>query len=462
VHFEQGRDYRRAIQYLQRAVQNAKERSAHTEAITLLTKALELLKTFPDTPERAQQELTLQIALGRLQMATKGFASPERERAFTRARELCRQLGDTRQLFPMLHGLAAVHIVRGEFQLAHELIEQMLRIARSEQDQGLLVIAHHFLGQALYFQGEFVTARAHLEQGLAVYDFSQHHSLALLYGIDPGEHCLCFTAYTLWSLGYPDQALQSVHKALALAQQFSHPFNLAFIMNSIVAVHQMRREGPAALEWAGKTLALCREQGFALLIALEAVMQGWALAEQGQGEEGTTQIRQGVTAHQATGAVVGRPYYLLLLAEAYGKTGQAEEGLNALAEAVDFVEKTGERRHEAELYRLKGELTLQGANQKAKVKRQKSKIKTDPRPLTPDPQGEAEACFLKAIEIARQQQAKSLELRATVSLARLWQSQGKVREAHQMLAEVYGWFTEGFDTKDLQEAQTLLQELANH
>ncbi len=242
-------------------------------------------------------------------------------------------------------------------------------------------------------------------------------------------------------------------------------------MNGVVAVYQMRREVPAALEWAEKTLALCHEQGFAQLVVVEKVVQGWALAEQGQGEKGTIQIRQGVTAHQATGAVMGRAYCLLLLAEACGKTGEVEEGLNALAEALDFVEKTGERRWEAELYRLKGTLTLQskaGLGQvqdksqaslkPVKISQNKS-VGTVPRPLIPDPQSEAEACFLKAIEIARHQQAKSLELRATTSLARLWHQQGKKREAHDLLSTVYNWFTEGFDTKDLQEAKALLAEL---
>jgi predicted ATPase len=415
---------------------------------------LELIEAMPDTSERAQQELTLQITLGGPLMATKGYSAPEVEKAYDRARELCRQIGETPQLFLVLIGLAVVHIVRGEFRTAQELTEQMLRLAESTQELGLLVIAHHLLGQTWYFQGEFISARTHLEQGLAVYNFQQHHSLAFLYGTDPGEHCLCFAAYVLWSLGYPDQALRSIHKALALAQQFSHPFNLAFIMNSVVIVHQMRREVQATQEWAEKTLALCHEQGFALLVSIEQVIQGWALAEQGQGEKGTTQIRQGVIAHQATGAVMGRAYYLLLLAEACGKTGEVEEGLDALAEVLDFVEKTGERRHEAELYRLRGQLTLQ----KLSVVSSQLSV-TDPRPLTPDPQGEAEACFLKALDIARKQQAKSLELRAATSLARLWQQQGKRKEAHQMLAEIYNWFTEGFDTKDLQEAKALLGEL---
>jgi tetratricopeptide (TPR) repeat protein len=246
-----------AIPYWQKAGQRASQRSANVEAISHLTKGLELLKILPDTPERAQQELTLQIALGRSSVATTGFASPERERAFARARELCLQLKDTRQLFPMLHGIAGVSIVRAEFQTAKELIEQMLKISQIEGDLGLLVIAHHFLGQTLYFQGEFVSAQAPLEQGLALYDFSQHHSLAVPYGIEPGGHCLVFMAYNLWALGYPDQALKRIHEALTLIQEFSHPFSQAFILNGVTAVHMSRREAQATQEWAEKTLALC-------------------------------------------------------------------------------------------------------------------------------------------------------------------------------------------------------------
>ena len=209
-------------------------------------------------------------------------------------------------------------------------------------------------------------------------------------------------------------------------------------------------------------------------MAQGTISRGWALAEQGQGEEGIAQICQGLVAWRATGAEGFRPYYLALLAEAYGKMGRAEDGLTALAEALEAVDRTGERYYEAELYRLRGELTLQQENQKSKGKNQKAKIETDPRPLTPDPQGEAEVCFLKAIEIAQHQQAKSLELRAVMSLVRLRQQQATqpgsrttlhetrttLHEAHNMLSEIYNWFTEGFDTKDLQEATALLEELA--
>jgi len=462
LHFEQGRDYHRATHYLQQAAQNAKARSANTEAIGLLTKALELLKTFPNTPERAQQELRLQVALGAPLMATKGYSAPEVEHTYARSRELCRQSGETPQLFPVLFGLTAFHIVRGEFHAARELSEQLLRLAQRVRDPALLVPAHQALGQTLYFLGELVPAREHLEQSIAVYDPQRHHSLALVYGTDQGVHCLGFLAYTLWNLGYPDQALKRIHEALALAQDFSHSFSRASVLGNVTAIHLSRREVQATQKRAEEAIALCTEQGFAQLLAIGTIRRGWALAQQGQIEKGISQIRQGVTAHQASGAVMGRSYYLTMLAEAHERAGQAEEGLIVLAEALDLVDKSG-RVWEAELYRLKGELVLQsGVRSLGKSKQVKKSPESGVQnPKTPAPNTqEAETCFRKAIEISRRQSAKSLELRAVTSLSRLWQQQGKKTEAHQMLAEIYGWFTEGFDTKDLQEAKALLAALS--
>jgi class 3 adenylate cyclase/predicted ATPase len=447
-----------AIPYWQKAGQRASQRSANVEAIVHLSKGLELLKMQPDTTERSQQELRLQLALGVPLMATKGYSAPEVEQTYARSRELCQQSGETPQLFPALFGLVAFHLVRGEFQTARDLSEQLLRLAQSVQEPALLVSARHALGQALFFQGELVSAREHLARGIAVYDPQQHHSLALLYGTDPGAHCLLFIAQVLWHLGYPDQALKRVYEALSLAQKFAHPFNLAFALNTVAAIHQFRREIEATQKRAEETIALCIDQGFALVLAIGTIRRGWALVQLGQGEAGTTQIRQGIDAHKACGAILGRSYYLLQLAEAYGKAEKVEEGLTLLAEALELIDKGG-RVLEAELYRLKGELTLQQANQKSKGKRKKGVRSSSPQPPS-GAEREAEQCFLKAIEVAQRQQAKSLELRATVSSARLWQAQGKRSEAHHRLSEIYNWFTEGFDTKDLQEAKGLIEELS--
>jgi predicted ATPase len=333
---------------------------------------------------------------------------------------------------------------RTAYNTAHDLAEQYLRLAQRTQDAYNLVWAHYFLGETLYFLGEWVSGRAHLEQGIALYEPQRHYSLALREGsgIDPRTMSLAFLAYTLWLLGYPDQALTMNQEALTRAQEFSHPVNLTRALSCAALFHLFRREGHAAQEQAEKLTAVSTAQAFELGVAQGISLRGRALAEQGQVEEGIVQMRQGRVVFLATGSDLGRTSSLAGLAEAYGKVGQKEEGLSLQAEALTAVDKTGERYYEAELYRLKGGLTLQSS-----VQSLESRVK------------EAEACFLKALEIARRQSAKSLELRAMMSLSRLWQQQGKQAEARQLLANIYGWFTEGFDTKDLQEAKALLAEL---
>jgi class 3 adenylate cyclase/predicted ATPase len=454
-HYSRSGNTEKAVHYLHLAGQQAMRRSANEETINLLTTALDLLHTLPDTAARTQQELTLQITLGAPLIATKGYAVPEVESVYTRARELCQQVGETAQLFPVLWGLWVFYNTRAEFQTAHELGEQFLSWARSVQDPALLVEAHNALGATLFFLGEFVAAQEHQEQGIVLYDPQHHRSLAFLYGQDPGVTCRGFAAWALWHLGYPDQALKRIGEALTLAQQLSHPFSLSWALSTDAIVCQCLREEQAVQEWAEAAMTLSTEQGFSSPLALGTVLRGWVLAERGQREEGITQIRRGMAAWRAIGAEVLRPYFLARLAEAYRKAGQIEEGLATLAEALDVVARTGEHFYEAELYRLKGKLVLQSA-----VRSPQSEISNTQHPI-PSTQAETEAeeCFLKAIEIARKQQAKSLELRAAMSLSRLWRQQGKTAEAYHLLSEIYGWFTEGFDTKDLQEAKALLEEL---
>jgi TOMM system kinase/cyclase fusion protein len=438
----------RAIPYWQQAGQRATQRSANAEAISHLTTALELLKTLPDTPERAQQELTLQITLGSPLQAAKGYGAPEVGTVYTRARELCRRVGETPQLVRVLPGLWKFYLVRAEHQTVRELGEQFLTLAQSAQDPVLLLEAHRALGNTAFWLGEVASAQAHLEQSIALYDPQQHRALAFLYGDDPGVNCLSYAACALWSLGYPEQALKRSQEALTLAQELSHPFSLAFALSWATMLHQYRREWQATQERAEAAITLSTDQGIPYFLAQATILRGWTLAEQGQGEEGIAQIRQGMDAWRATGAELRRPYYLALLAETYGKVGQAEEGLTALAEALTVADKTGEWFSKAELYRLKGELTLAQSS----VQGLASSVQ--------NPQSDAEECFHKAIEIARRQSAKSLELRAVMSLSNLWKEQGKKAEARQMLVEIYGWFTEGFDTADLQEAKALLDDLS--
>ena len=469
-HYSRSGNTQKAVDYLSLAGQQAGQRSAHAEAIRHLTSALELLKTLTDTSERIQQELTLQIALGVPLIATKGYGASEVAKAYIRARELCHQVDEAPpQLFSVLHGLYGFYYTQGELQTAHELGEQCLGLAQSVQDPDLLLEAHLQQGLSLYSVGEFAQAREHYAQGSALYTPQKHHSHAVLYGQDPGVSYGVFTAYILWQLGYPEQALHKIHAACALAQELSHPFSLALALNWAAIFHQFRREEQLTQARAEAAMTLSTEHGFPFCVAWGTILRGWARAEAGQGEEGITQMLQGLAAYRTTGAEVWRPHYLALLTEGYGKVGQPEEGLSVLAEALVAVNKTGERFYEAELYRLKGTLTLQQFN----VQGSKFKVE-NPQSAFYNPQLEAEECFLKAIEIARKQQAKSLELRATMSLARLWQQQAvehgagskelgahiRLAEAHHMLAEIYNWFTEGFDTKDLQEAKALLEALA--
>jgi predicted ATPase len=438
VHFEHGRDARRAAQYLQQAGENAIRRCANQEAIRLLTKGLELLITLPDTPERSQQELVLQTTLGPALMVTKGWAASEVKHIYARARELCWQVGETPHLFAALHGLSLFYLVRAELQTARELGEQLLALAQRMQDPSLLLEACWVLGDVLFFLGEFAPARDLAEQGLSLYEPQQHRALAFHYGgSDSGVGCGILLAWALWYLGYPEQALQRSQAAITLAQELAHPYSLVYALNYVGRLHQCRGEGQAAQQRAEAAIALCTEQGFGLYLAMGAILRGWALAAQGQGMEGIVQMHQGLAALRATGGEITRPYWLALLAEAYGKGGQAEEEFAVLTEALAAVDKSGERFYEAELHRLKGELMLSAHNE-----------------------AEVEACFQQALAIARHQQTKSLELRAAMSLSRLWQQQGKHDEAYDLLAPLYGWFTEGFDTADLQEAKALLEELS--
>jgi predicted ATPase len=438
-HYTEAGLYAQAVSYWQCAGQRALERSAALEAVAHLTKGLVGLTTLSESPERAEQELSLQITLGPALIVAKGYGAPEVAAAYARARELCREVGETPQLFPTLWGLWVFAFSRAELQSARELGEQLFRLAHHLQAPALRLEAHQALGQTLFYLGEFAAARAHLEQGVSLYDPQQHRAQAFLYGsFDPGVVCLSYAAWTLWALGYPDQALRRGHEALALAQELSHPPSLTAALVYAAFLHQLRREGPAAQERAEAAILLSTEQGLPFWRAVATMLQGWALAAQGRFAEGIEQLRQGLAARRALGTELARPDYLTQLAEAYGTIGQAEAGVPLLAEALAHVDTTGERQYAAEVYRLKGVLLL--------------------RQAIPD-EAQAETCFHQALEVARRQQAKAWELRAAMSLSRLWQRQGKRDEARQLLTAIYAWFTEGFETADLQDAQAWLHEL---
>jgi hypothetical protein len=315
-----------AVVYWQRAAQRAIERSANREAISHLTKGLEVLKLLPDTAERTQHELRLQTALGAACIAVKGLVAQEVEHAYTRARELCQQVGDTPQLIPVLEGLRRFYLGRAEFQRVRELGEQLLHLAQRLQDPVALLEAHLALAFPLWRLGELAEARLHVAQGLMLYDRQEHRSSAFRYGRDPGVAIRYAAALVLWLLGYPSQAMQRSYEAITLAQELSHAYSLVNALHWAALCHAYCREGPAAQARAEASIALSTEQGFAQYLAEGTILRGWALAAQGQGEAGIAQTRQGLAALRATGREEGRPYYLALLAEAYSKEGQAEEG----------------------------------------------------------------------------------------------------------------------------------------
>jgi class 3 adenylate cyclase/predicted ATPase len=427
-----------AMPYWHRAGQQALQRSANLEAVQHLTKGLALLVTLPDSSTRAQQELDLQMTLGPALIATRGWGAPEVEQTYVRARVLCQQVGETPQLFPTLLGLCAFYRSRGALSMARELGEQLDRLVQRAATPTHRLAAHDTLGMTLFYLGDYTAARAHLDQGIALTDPTTQRALALHSGVAPGITCLVFAANTLWCLGYPAQAVRRSQAALALAKVLAHPYSLAFAQHWAASLHYRLREALAVQAQANALLTMATAQGFPTYMGHGTFWQGWALAMQGQGEAGIAQMRQGLAAFMATGQELSRPPHLVQLAEAVWHTGQVEEGLRLLSEALVAFEATGRGDWLAEAYRLQGELLL--------------------RQATPDAV-QAEACFQQALAIAHRQQAKSWELRAAMSLSRLWQSQSKPQEARLLLAEIYGWFTEGFDTADLQEAKTLLEEL---
>jgi predicted ATPase len=442
-HYSEAGLGQQAIPHWQMAGQKAVQRSANAEAVSHLTKGLELLKTLPETLERFQQELAVQLALGTPLIATQGFGSPEVGKVYARARELCQRAGEAPQLFPVVWGLWMFYMARAQHIVARELAEQCLRLAQSARDTSFLVQAHHVQGVGLIGAGDFTQARQHLEQAIDIYDPRQHASHAYIYGHDPAAVSRVHASWSLWFLGYPDQALKRVAEGLALAQRLSHPYTSATANAFAAWLHQFCRNGQAVEELASAALTISTEHDFAFYRAMGIIMRGWALTQRAQVSDGIAEMRTGLDAYRVTGAEVLRPGYLSLLAEACGDVGHAEEGLGVLAEAQALAVKCREHWWQAELYRLKGELTLK-------------------RPSAPSSrrnvENEAEDYFGQALAVAKAQKAKSLELRAAMSLFRLRAGQSKSAEARRMLEETFAFFTEGFDTADLLEAKALLEQ----
>ncbi|HJQ70875.1 MAG TPA: AAA family ATPase [Blastocatellia bacterium] len=459
MHFERGANYKRAVKYLQQAADNAIHRFAYREAVGLARRGLELLGRLPESPERAEQELCLQLTLGVPLIATEGYAAPDVGSAYLRARELCQQLGETPDVSEVLWGLWTFYTLRAEFATAREIAEEFLRLAERLPYPGLAMRGHWAIEITFTHLGEFALALEHFEKALLLYDPTRHLDDGFLYALNPGVAMPCFAAWALWFLGRPDQACVRMEEAQAAALKLSEPICLAHAHLFAATLYQLRREELKAQESAEAALAVSGEHGLVMYQAMATIMRGWALLKQGRQEEAIKQMRQGLADLQTTGTELVRPHFLGLLAEALGDARQTEEGLRLLDEALAAVRHNGEGYYEAELHRIKGEVLLIQATGRGvwrAAKGGKAVVRPDPPTVA-----RAEDCFNQSVKIARQQRAKSWELRAVTSLARLYQKQGKQVEARDLLAQVYDSFTEGFDTADLREAKTLLDELCN-
>lgn len=458
MHFERGRDYKQAVKYLRQAAENDIRRFAYREAVVLSRRGLELLRKLPDTAERAEQELFLQVTLGVPLIATEGYAATDVGTVYLKARELCQQLGGTTDVSEVLWGLRTYHTLRAEFATAREIAQEFLRLAERLPYPGLAMRGHWAMEIIFLHLGEFTAALEHYEKAISLYHPERHLDDAFLYAQNPGVAMRCFAAWSLWFLGQPEQALERMQEALNLARELSEPHSLAQAFFFAGVLHQLRREERMAQEQAEAAIAVSREHGLVLYQAMSTATRGWALILQEQQEEGIAQMGDGLAAHRLTGAEVILPHFLALLVEAFAKTGHVEEGLRILEEALAVVHRNGERYYLAELYRIKGELLLMRARGEGRSQPATGgKYSVEAEALAVS---QAEACFHQSIETAQKQKAKSWELRAAMSLARLYQNQGKEKEARSLLAQIYDRFTEGFDTLDLREAKALLDELS--
>jgi predicted ATPase len=439
--FEVGRDQERAAEHYHLAAENAARIFAHREAVALARRGLALLEVLPDTPERAHRELPLQMTLGIQLQVVHGYAAPEAERTYSRACELCDQFQESPPLFRVLWGLWMFYEVGSNPEKSRELADRLFVLARQAQDPAQVVQAHMAQAVTSFSLGDPAATRDHMEQAVALYDAKRHGSHTHLYGQDPRVTSLAFGAVALWLLGYPDQAIDRSRTAVALGRELGHPTTRALALYFSSMLQQYCRDAAAVREGAEATANIGTEHGLSLWVANGLIMGGWALAEQGACADGIAQMRQGLAAWVATGAETHRTYFLGLLAEALCQGGQIDAGLSVLGEALTLLHGTGTAFYAAELHRLRGELLLRQDTGEVGCR-------------------EAEACFQRALAIARQQRARSLELRAALSLTRLYQEQNRQAQGRPILAACYNWFTEGFDTFDLRQARALLELLS--
>ena len=437
-HFTQAGMPEAAIEWWGKAGERSLERSANAEAIAHFTEAIRLTQSLPAGSSRDERELALQLALGPALMAARGYGASEVEQTYARAHELCHHLGTGPNRFAVLRGLWEYYELRARMDRAKDIADEMFAIAEQSGDRTLLLVAHDVVGDTSLWIGDLEAAVAHTQRATELYDPEQDRDLARAHGgYDPTVASRIFGAHALWYMGYPDRSLRQCHEALTFARALDHPPTLAFV-SQIAMHHQLRGEALPAEKHAELALDLARRHDFKFWLSHATISHGWAAAAQGR-EQGLDEIRRGIDAYRATGAELEGSVWAAMLADALLRHGRTQEALAILADAVTKASISGVRPHLAELHRLHGEALAQSG-------------------ALPE---EAVASFQRAVEVAHEQGAKSLELRAAMSLARLWRDQGKVQQARELLAPIYGWFTEGFDTRDLKDAKALLDELAS-
>jgi len=406
------------------------------EAAAQFQKGLDQLALLPDDFARQREELEFRSSLGTVLQSVKGYAAPETGQTLARARELWEQLGSPSEFLHVSYAQSLYHAIRGELNLAHRLDKDLLRLSRQRNDAAGLVLAHQSLGRNLMFAGRLVSSRSHLEATFALCDSVSDHSLIRQAGVHPQVASQAFLAIALFCLGYPTRALTRATAAIGEAQRLAHAPSLAVSLTNGARLASFVGNDAMLDEWAGQLAAVATEQGFSLWRAMGTVYRGWVRVKNGDVAEGIVLLRQGSAAYRATGAEAWVPYQIVLLARACEIAGQIEEAVDLLDDALQIVARTGERWLDAELWRHKGQLQLRQGHCPA-----------------------AEESYHKALGIAAEQEAKLWELRAAMNLARLRRDQGLRAEARDLLAPVYGWFTEGFDTPDLKDAKALLGTL---
>jgi predicted ATPase len=435
-HYAEAGLVEKSVAFWGKAGQRSAARSAMAEAAAQLQKGLDQLALLPDDHERQRQELELCIAMGAVLQAVKGFAAPETGHTYARARELWEQLGSPSEFVQIPYQLSRYHANRGELDLALRLVEDFLRLSRHRNDSAGLVLGHQISGGTLMFTGRFASSRSRLEAGLALYDPISHRALVHQGGVHPQVTSQALLGIALFCLGYSDQALAQSNAAIAEARRLAHPPSLALSLSVGSRLLSLVGDNAALDERAGELVAMATEQGFPHWRAEGTIFRGWVTVKNGDVAEGTSLLRSGSAAYRAAGAEIWMPHYIALLAEACEIAGRIEEAVTLLDDALQIAERTGERWLKAELNRHKGQLLQRQGHSEA-----------------------AEELYRKALSIAREQEAKLWELRAAMSLARLRRDQGRRAEARDLLAPVYGWFTEGFDTPDLKDAKVLLDML---